>query len=283
MVMRRALAAPRAVLGRLVLPLAAVLVLAACPPRKPPDVPGTVTPERLPRDVPSLLRYAGPRLEGSFDRLRTSDALVALTKARGLAPTDAVVLRQGAQAAQRLAETAASKGEQLKYADQGLVFAEAGRSAHAADASFHYLYAALLGLRVDAYRITAAGSIPRIVAACEKAIAIDQRLDHAGPLRVLGSLLYQAPETPPFNGDLDRGIKLLEEAATLAPGYGPNHYFLGQAYRKDGRQDPAAASLARAVCAPDGEGFAAVQTRQYRDQARRALRQLGRTDAPPCR
>ena len=281
--MLRAPAASRSASGRLVLLIAAVLILGACPPRKPPDVPGTVTPERLPRDVPSLLRYAGPRLEAPFDRLRTSDALVALTKARGLAPTDAQVLRQGAQAAQRLAETATSKGEQLKYADQGLVFAEAGRSAHAADASFHYLYAALLGLRVDAYRITAAASIPKIVAACEKAMAIDRRLDHAGPLRVLGSLLSEAPETPPFNGDLDRGIKLLEEAATLAPGYGPNHFFLAQAYRKDDRKDPAAASLARAICAADGEGFAAVQTRHYRDKARRALRKLGRSDAPPCR
>jgi hypothetical protein len=245
-------------------------------------VPGTVTPDRLPADVPSLLAYAGPRLDGPFDRLRVSDALVALTKARGVAATDAAVLRQGAQAALRLAETAGSKGEQLKYADQGLVFAEAGRSAHAADAAFHYLFAALLGLRVDAYRITAAGSIPKIVAACEKAIAIDRRLDHAGPLRVLGSLLSEAPETPPFNGDLDRGIKLLEEAATLAPGYGPNHFFLAQAYLKDDRKDPAASALARAVCAPDGAGFVAVQTRLYRDRARKALRKLGRSDAPAC-
>jgi len=258
----------------------------ACPPRKPPDAPGLVKPHQLPNAVPKLLAYVTKRIAlgtaNGFHRLYHADALVALTKARKRAPSNRTVLLQGAQVCRALAERARSKGEQLKYADLGLVFTEAGRKHFGAEVCFHHLHAALLGLRVDAYHASAFSVVPKIKKACAKAISIDRRHDHAGPLRVLGSLLASIPESSPFNGDLERGIKLLTEAVKLAPSYPLNHYFLAEALAKDEENDRAAKHYVRVVCADPGPDYDAIMARRYRENAKRALRKLKRSDSPKC-
>lgn len=57
--------------------------------------------------------------------------------------------------------------------------------------------------------------------------------DHAGASRVLGLLYCLAPGWTPF-GDLDKSIKLEEEATRLAPNHALNRLYLANAYKKQG-------------------------------------------------
>jgi tetratricopeptide (TPR) repeat protein len=268
--------------------LAALLWCAAgCPPRIPPFDPGTVRPERLPNDVPRLLAFARQRLTrdppGRFRRRNHADALVALDKARGVDPTHHEVLLLGARVARRLGERAASGPKQFKYAELGLRFTRAGRKAFPSEVAFHYYHAALMGLRVDAYRASAFSGVPEIRAAGERALKLDRRFDHAGPLRVLGSLLASVPATAPFHGDVERGTKLLEEAVRLAPGFPLNHYFLAQAYAKDEENAKAVLQYHRVLCAPAGADWDAVIAAKYRALTRKALRALKQSGPPKCK
>ncbi|MFH2006526.1 MAG: hypothetical protein ABI333_08075 [bacterium] len=265
----------------------ALLAGSACPPRKPPDAPGLVKPHQLPDAVTKLLAYANQRIAlgtaNGFHYLYHADALVALSKARKRAPSDRQVLLLGSRVCRTLAERARGKGEQLKYADLGLVFTEAGRQHFGAEVAFHHLHAALLGLRVDAYHASAFSVVPKIKQACEQAISIDRLHDHAGPLRVLGSLLASIPESSPFNGDLERGIKLLTLAVKLAPSYPLNHYFLAEALAKDEERDRAAKHYAQVICASTGPDYDAILAHRYRALAKRGLRTLKRSDATDCK
>lgn len=62
--------------------------------------------------------------------------------------------------------------------------------------------------------------------------------DHAGASRVLGLLYYLAPSWTPF-GDLNKSIKLEEEATRLAPNHALNRLYLANAYKKQGDKQAA--------------------------------------------
>ena len=268
-------------------PLAALssLVITAmlgfgCPPAKPPHPRGTITQAQLPKTVPALLVFAQKRIAPDatrgFHRLHHVDAVVALQKALGLAPKNQQVLLLGARISRALAERSRSDGEQMKYADLGLKFTAPGRTQYGHLVAFHYYHAALLGLRVEAYHASAFGGVPKIVAACRRAMAIDRSFDHAGPLRILGSLLSSVPATRPFNGDLERGLALLTEAVKLAPTFPLNHFFLAEALAKDDENDRATKHYQFVICAPLGRAWDTHMATKYRRLARRAAGKLGR-------
>ncbi len=280
----------KAVLWRSAAPAALVLFLGlavGCPPKIPPFDPGTVKPGKLPRNVPKLVAFAKKRLllgrAGGFHRLYHSDALVALDKARGLAPTNREVLLLGARVSRRLGERARTGPEQYKYAELGLKFTRAGRKIFPNQVAFHYYHAALTGLRVDAYRAAAFSGVPDIRAAGQKAVDLDKTFDHAGPLRVLGSLLASVPATAPFNGDIEKGTELLEQAVKLAPDFPLNHYFLGQAYAKDDENAKAALHYHKVICAPHSESWDPVIAAKYVALTKKALRALKLSDSPKCK
>lgn len=261
--------------------------LGGCPPKIPPFDPGTVKASQLPRDVPRLLAFAQKRLAlgraGGFHRLYCADALVALDKARPLAPKHRQVLLLGARVSRRLGERARTGPEQFKYAELGLRFTRAGRKAFPKDVAFHYYHAALTGLRVDAYRASAFSGVPEIRAAAERAIALDRGFDHAGPLRVLGSLLASVPATAPFHGDVEKGTALLEQAVKLAPDFPLNHYFLAQAYARDDENARATRHYHRVLCAPTSADWDAVIAAKYKALTKKALRALKQSDSPKCK
>jgi tetratricopeptide (TPR) repeat protein len=268
-----------------------VLLCAAasgCPPSIPPDDPRLATDSQLPDDVPGLLRYAEARMEkaregAGFVHREAAGALKALQKARRIEPGNRAVLETGARVARALGEHARSPGEQLKYARAGLPFTRTGRKAFPDRVAFHYYHAALLGLKVDAYRASAMKTIPELRRAARRAVALDKSYDHAGPLRILGSLLASIPAVAPFNGDVVKGIALLEQAVKLAPAHPLNHFLLAQAYAKDDEQDAAARHYARVLCAPAGPPhWDTPLARRYRKKARAALRKMSRSPNPPC-
>jgi len=246
-----------------------------------------VKPGKLPRNVSKLVIFAKKRLvlgrANGFHRLYHTDALVALDKARSLDPTNLEVLLLGAEVSRRLGERARSGPKQFKYAELGLGFTRAGRKAFPKRVEFHYYHAALTGLRVDAYRASAFSGVPEINAACTQAIKLDKRFDHAGPLRVLGSLLASVPATAPFHGDIEKGTALLEQATKLDPDFPLNHYFLAQAYAKDDENAKAARHYHRVICAPQSADWDPVIAAKYRGLTQKALRALKQSDSPKCR
>jgi tetratricopeptide (TPR) repeat protein len=256
-----------------------------CPPSIPPFDPGTVKPEKLPRDVPKLVAFANRRLAlgRAFHRMYHADALVALEKARRIDPKNREVLLLGARVSFRLGERARSGPEQFKYAELGLRFTRAGRKTFPKQVAFHYYHAALTGLRVDAYRASAFSGVPEIRAASQQALALDRRFDHAGPLRVLGSLLVTVPATTPFHGDIEKGTALLKQAVKLAPDFPLNHYFLAQAYARDEEYAKAARHYRLMLCAPTGADWDPVLAAKYRALTSKALRALKKSDSPKCR
>lgn len=258
-----------------------------CPPKIPPFDPGTVIPDKLPRSVPKLVKFARKRLAlgraKGFHRLYHTDALVSLEKARSLDPKNPEVLLLGAEVSRRLGERARNGPEQFKYAEMGLRFTRAGRRAFPKAVAFHYYHAALMGLRVDAYRASAFSGVPEIRAASRQALTLDRRFDHAGPLRVLGSLLASVPATAPFNGDIEKGTALLKQAVKLAPGFPLNHFFLAQAYAKDEEDAKAARHYHRVICAPYSADWDPVIAAKYRALTNKALRALKRSDPPKCK
>lgn len=260
---------------------------AGCPPKIPPFGPGTVKPGKLPRNVPKLLAFAKKRIvlgrAGGFHRLYHTDALVALEKARTIDPKHPEVLLLGARVSRNLGERARNGPEQFKYAELGLRFTKAGRKTFPKRVAFHYYHAALTGLRVDAYRASAFSGVPEIRASCKRAIALDQRFDHGGPLRVLGSLLASVPATAPFHGDIEKGTTLLEQAAKLAPDFPLNHYFLAQAYAKDEETAKATRHYHRVLCAPRSASWDPVLAAKYRTLTKKALRALKQGVSPTCK
>lgn len=268
--------------------LAALLwSVSGCPPKIPPFDAGTVKPHMLPRSVPKLVAFAKNRLARGrvkgFDRLYHIDALVALDKARSLDPKNPEVLLLGARVSSRLGERARSDPEQFKCAEMGLRFTRAGRKAFPNQVAFHYYHAALMGLRVDAYRASAFSGVPAIRAASQRALALDRRFNHAGPLRVLGSLLASVPATAPFNGDIEKGTALLVQAVKLDPDFPLNHFFLAQAYAKDEENAKAARHYHKVICAPHSADWDPVIAAKYRALTQKALRALKRSDSPKCK
>jgi hypothetical protein len=70
--------------------------------------------------------------------------------------------------------------------------------------------------------------------------------DEAGPARVRALVLLKAPPWPLGPGDAAEGLKAAQRASALRPDYPPNQLVLAQAQAKNGDQDAARASYARA-------------------------------------
>ncbi|MDY0002852.1 MAG: hypothetical protein RBU30_16255, partial [Polyangia bacterium] len=267
--------------------LGLVAVSLGCPPAIPPDDPRTVRTDQLPKELPALLVYARKEWARALaadpmDRTAATNSLSALRKAQGLEAGNREVLLRGAEVARALGERSRSPGEQRKYATIGLEFTGPGRKRYGGEVAFHYFHAALLGLQVDAYRAAAFSIVPELRKAAERAVALDRTFDSAGPLRILGSFLVQVPSTAPFNGDIDRGTKLLQEAVKLAPSHPLNHYFLAEAYALDEEADLAAGHFGRLICAPRAWPWDRDMARRYEELARKALAKLKRSPPSKC-
>jgi predicted Zn-dependent protease len=96
--------------------------------------------------------------------------------------------------------------------------------------------------------------------------------DHAGASRVLGLLYCLAPQWTPF-GDLDKSIRLAQEATHLAPDYPLNRLYLADAYKKRG--DKAAAAREYQKILANATKLPHPQAEGFSQQARASLRSLG--------
>ncbi len=81
--------------------------------------------------------------------------------------------------------------------------------------------------------------MPKIRDAGLKAVQLDEKFDHAGPLRLLGSVYVKAPPWPASIGDVEEGEKYLERAVKLDGDYPLNHLLFADALASDNRASDA--------------------------------------------
>jgi tetratricopeptide (TPR) repeat protein len=136
-----------------------------------------------------------------------------------------------------------------------------------------YWLAAALGLQARERSSTAHDALPHIVDLLRRAAAKDELVDHGGPHRLLAVVLMRAPGWPLGPGDADAALPQAEAAVRVDAEYPPNQLALGEALKKNGKDDDAKVAYSEALRLatsgpfrqdPDAEGWA--------NDARAALR-----------
>jgi tetratricopeptide (TPR) repeat protein len=96
--------------------------------------------------------------------------------------------------------------------------------------------------------------------------------DHGGASRVLGLICYIAPGWSPF-GDIDKSIRLAEEAKRIDPTYPLNIFYLANAFNKKGDREGAIREY-RALLALSSTAGSGKQAALFREKARSMLAAL---------
>jgi tetratricopeptide (TPR) repeat protein len=128
------------------------------------------------------------------------------------------------------AEASADEDVQRQAAQRGIAAAERALAIAPERVEPHYYLAVNLGLLARVEPMRALSLVKRLEGEAKLAAAIDERFEHAGPLRALGSVYARAPGWPVSVGDPDRAVQLLERAVAMAPDFAINHLMLGEAY-----------------------------------------------------
>jgi tetratricopeptide (TPR) repeat protein len=228
-------------------PIIALLVVAAC--AQPEDVPEP-PPELTP--IEHLLEVSLDARRAYFDHLLKVEAteLKRIVSARE---------RLGSEAREDLA----------RRGDVGVAAARAVIEQYPDRVEGHLYLAANLGVTAAGKGNAAAlfGGIPgKMRTAYERALEIDPKFDSAGPLRIKGSFLGEAPWPV---GDSEEALKALKEAVRIAP-VAENYLMLGDLHYRQGRIDEAVQCWHAAVDTREKAGSWQVDGR-VRDLARKRL------------
>jgi tetratricopeptide (TPR) repeat protein len=127
----------------------------------------------------------------------------------------------------------APKGQRAGYYEKGLTYAERLLQEQPQGVAGHYWQAMnLCGLADVGGRFQGFRLLPKIIAALQQTVALDETYDQAGAHRVLGRIYYEAPGRPISVGDLDKSRRHLTAAARLAPDNSSNHLYLAETLLK---------------------------------------------------
>ena len=161
------------------------------------------------------------------------------------------------------------------YYEQGRQYAETLVQEFPDRVEGHYWLGLNLAGLADVNRMQGMRLLPKIMAALERAAAINPAYDQAGAYRVLGRIYYEAPGRPFSVGDIGKSVQLLQRASQLAPANSTNYLYLGEALLKAGRSAQAKAELAKVLTATDNaDGPRGLEADRRR--AQEILAQLGR-------
>jgi tetratricopeptide (TPR) repeat protein len=215
--------------------------LAGCPAHAPPPVAksvATVKASELPADAAGLNAYCDEQFK-SPSPTSMENCLVAVEKALAVEKGYESLWR-GARAAEWLAEQYDEdhKRERADYAQKCLDYAKPATETNTRGAWGWYLLGACTGRIAQSQAKGGAEAVKKIDEAAKNAVELDPRVDHAGPLRLQGSLYAKAPNNM-ASGGLDEGLASLKRAIDLAPNDPENHLELGDALLKDGSLDDA--------------------------------------------
>lgn len=116
-----------------------------------------------------------------------------------------------------------------------------------ASARCDYALAIALGQQARERPATGHDGVGKMVAALERAIAVDPLLDGAGPHRVLALVYLRAPGWPAGPGDATAALRHAQAAAALAPEHPANQLALAEALRRNERREEARSAYVRAL------------------------------------
>jgi hypothetical protein len=250
--------------------LAAALALVwGCPPDKPPVTPIAVKDQELPEDPAGLIKYADEQM-AKHTAQGAVNAIAALKKAL-LKEKTYETLWRAARAAAWLSDEYEDKDNKRTWAETGMGYAKDAMALEPQRVEGQYYYALTLGqyLFIEQSNPTKARQLlPQVLESSKSSVKINEKFDHAGPLRLLGSLYAQAPEPPTSVGDHEEGAKLLSKATQLAPMYPQNWLLLGDAHRINRNLDAAEDAYNRVLAAqpgPEWEHFLPRWQKQAQD------------------
>jgi TPR repeat protein len=141
---------------------------------------------------------------------------------------------QFAAAAFDVAEIATNETHRATIAKLGIAASRAALARDPKSAEAHYYLAMNFGelAAAEAPSIAAYKLVHQIEEQFKLAANLDEKFDHAGPVRNLGQLYFQAPGWPLSVGSKHKAREWLERAVALAPDYPENQMLLAEAYIK---------------------------------------------------
>jgi tetratricopeptide (TPR) repeat protein len=242
--------------------------------------------EELPDDTGKLLQIADDEMKKD-SVVGAENSLVAVEKALGEAKVvtrgDYDALWRAARACAWLAEDFGDKMTREQFAYHGIGYAKAAVALEPHRVEGHYYLGINIGLSATTKTIGAYNMVPQVRDEAKAAVKYDETFDHAGPLRLLGSVYAKAPPWPASIGDTDEAKKYLSRAVKLAPGYPENHLLYGDALDADGNAQEALRQYKQVVESPCDAGYA-HRLQRWRRSAQQAIQKLsgGTIDEAPC-
>jgi len=164
-------------------------------------------------------------------------------------PADPESAWQFALACFDLADLATNNSRRAEIAEQGIAACRQALRHDPKLAPAHYYLAMNLGELARTKKIGAFKLIDEMEFEFKAAIALDPKLDHAGPDRSLGLLYRDAPGWPTSIGNRNNARTHLRRAVELSPDYPDNWLSLLEAYLKWGDKSAAQAQLPAAEAA----------------------------------
>jgi hypothetical protein len=253
-----------------------VLLAAGCPQHaaKPPETAATVNAAELPGDVAGLIQYADEQMRKD-SQSAVENGLVAMDKARAIDPKNYDVLWRGARAAAWLADDQEDKTNKQQLAQRGMEFAKAAVEVDPKRVEGQYYVGITIGLYATTKTLGARELVPQVVEAAKTALAIDEKLEHAGPLRLLGSVYAKAPPFPQSVGDVEEGLKYLARAVQLGRDFPQNHLLYGDALVIDQHYNEAEREYQLVLNAPRVPAWA-HRLERWRKEAELGLKRIER-------
>lgn len=262
---------------------AAVALSCGCPPPGPRTPPGggpagscKGLAGAVPQDLNGLVAYAKKRMGRRDDIHCQKEAVTALEKAGKKAGAGVDVLSDLVRSACRVAELAGKDAVISRYAGVVMAAARKGMAAHGQRVEFPYFFAAALGLKLQADASAGAISqLPKVVKAARKAIQLNEKFEMGGPLRLLGAVYVNAPQSGSI-GDPEKGVKLLTKAVSLFPNYPLNRFLLAEGLVKEEDFEKAEAEFRKVLKAPLKGRWSGRDAQHYRKRARAYIKRLQR-------
>ena len=137
---------------------------------------------------------------------------------------------QFARACFDLAEAATNETSRADFSRQGIAASQAAIARDPKSAPAHYYLAMNVGelAQAEAPSLAAYRLVHEVEREFKMAADLDEKFDHAGPVRNLGALYFQAPGWPLSVGSKKKAREWFERAARLAPDYPENQINLGE-------------------------------------------------------
>ena len=209
----------------------------------------TVKPHELPGDVGELIQFADEE-EKKQTAASEENAILAVDKGLLKAPRSYELLWRGARACAWLTEEFTDKQRRASYAQKGIDLAKRAVEVDPKRVEGQYYLGINIGQSATTKTVGAYMMVPRVVKAGTAAMKIDEKYDHAGPSRLVGTVYAKAPPWPASIGDLDEGLQHLAHAVQLAPDYPQNHLHYGDALLSDNKLAEAEAEYKLVLAAP---------------------------------